>query len=188
MSSIEKLLDDLDNSRERLLLSLETLPDEALLRNQTVGEWSISDVLNNITAWEAELVTGMMHIRQNKRPDRLLTALKDPESYDAKNFAENQDRDLDQIFADLQQARIQVEDWIAEFSERELSNPKQYQWLKGKALKDLIAEVTYKRERKFIPFIQLFAQQWALVEEIDEPIPLMPARLEAQESDYEETD
>jgi hypothetical protein len=100
MTTKEQLLDALDNNREKLLVAIEPLPDEALHEKQAVGEWSVSDALINITAWEAELVTGLMRIRQNQRPDRLLEALKDPAEYDKRRFAENQDRDLDQVFLD----------------------------------------------------------------------------------------
>jgi hypothetical protein len=176
MSPIEQLLDALDSSRERLLLALETLPDEALLEKQAVGQWSVSDVLNNITAWEAELVTGLMRVRQGKRPGRLLEALKDADEYDSRNYDENQDRDLDQVFSDLQQVRVQLEEWISEFTERELNNPKRYNWSKGRALKEIIAAASYEREKKFIPLMQLYAQQWALVDdEENDAIPLTTA-------------
>lgn len=187
MSSIEQLLDALDNSRERLLLALETLPDEALLEKQAVGEWSIADVLNNITSWEAELVTGLMRVRQGKQPVRLLEALKEPDQYDSRRYVENQDRDLDQVFGDLQQVRVQLEDWISEFTERELTQSKQYKWLKGKALKEIIAAASYEREKKFVPLVQLYAQQWALLDdEENDAIRLTMAKPTLQEDKYED--
>jgi len=188
MITKEQLLDALDNSREKLLVAIEPLPDEALHEKLAVGKWSISDVLINITAWEAELVTGLMRIRQNKRPDRLLDALKDPGGYDEQCFAENQDRDLDQVFVDLQQVRVQVEEWILEFSERELNNPRRYQWLKGKALKDLIAAATFDREKKVVPLLQLYAQQWDILtmETTNGVIPLETLSLDVQENNHED--
>ena len=188
MTTKEQLLDALDNNREKLLVAIEPLPDEALHEKQAVGEWSVSDVLINITAWEAELVTGLMRIQQNKRPDRLLDALMDPGEYDERCFAENQDRDLDQVFVDLQQVRVQVEEWILEFSERELSNPHRYQWLKGKALKDLIAAATFDREKKVVPLLQLYAQQWGILamETTNSVIPLQSLSLVEQENNHED--
>ncbi len=156
----EQLLDELDNSRESLLVAIEPLPDEALLNKKAVAEWSVVDVLINLTAWEAELVTGLMQIDKNKRPDRLLTALKNPQAYDKLRYEETQDRDLDQVFIDLQQVRIQVEEWLLEFSERDLKDPKRYKWLKGKSLSELIAVTTFKREAKFIPQLALYAHDW----------------------------
>ena len=190
MSSIEQLLDALDSNRERLLMAIETLPDEALLEKRAVGEWSVSDVLNNITAWEAELVTGMLRLQQNKQPVRLLEALKNPDKYDSQRYAENQDRDLDQIFIDLQQVRMQLEEWISEFSVRELNNPKRYRWLNGKSLKEIIASASYEREKQFIPLIQLFAQQWTLLEmeEDNNTIPVTMANSNLQDDEYEDTD
>jgi len=184
MITKEQLLDALDNSRENLLVAIEPLPDEALHEKQAVGDWSVSDVLINITAWEAELVTGLMRIQQNKRPDRLLAALKDPGGYDERCFVENQDRDLNQVFVDLQQVRVQVEEWILEFSERELNNPRRYQWLKGKALKDIITAATFGREKKVVPLLQLFAQQWDILtmDSTHGNIPLGSLSIDVQEN------
>jgi hypothetical protein len=83
---MEQILDALDSSRERLLIALDELPDEALLAPNTVkpviGEqlsvisgqssrseqgvtgWSVADLLVQQTAWESELVTGLMHMAQ----------------------------------------------------------------------------------------------------------------------------
>jgi hypothetical protein len=190
MKTQEQLFDALDNSREKLLIAIELLPDEALFEKRAVGEWSIDDVLVNITAWEAELVTGLMRIRQNKRPDKLLAALKDPSEFDRRQYAEIQGRDLDQIFLDLQQVRVQVEEWILEFSERELNNPRRYPWLKGKALHEIIASATFEREKKFIPLVQLFSQQWSILamEAADEIISLEPRNLNVQENNHDDAD
>jgi len=161
MNITEQLLDTLDNSRESLLVAIELLPDEALLDKRAVAEWSVTDVLINLTAWEAELVTGLMQIDKNKRPDRLLSALKNPQAYDKLRYEETQDRDLDQVFLDLQQVRIQVEEWLLEFSDRDLTNPQRYRWLNGKPLSEIIAAATFKHEGEFIPQLLIYAQEWS---------------------------
>ncbi len=189
MSTIEKLLDALDDSREKLLITIDPLPDEALLVKEAYDDWSVSDILNNIIAWEAELVTGMMRLGQKKRPDRLLQALHDPAKYDKKRYVETQGRNLDQVFLDLQQVRVQVEEWITEFSEADLNNPKRFRALKGNALKDLIGACSYQRENKFLPYLQLFAQQWTLVEleEGNGTIPLPTVDIASQENKHDDT-
>jgi DinB superfamily len=164
MSPIENLLDALDASRERFLVALEPLDDVALLRKNVVGEWSTADIMTNITAWESELATALMKLEQNKRPGKLLQALADPEAYDSERYAEMQDRDLDQVFEDLQQVRVQVEDWISGLSERDLTDPRRYQWLKGRALQEIIAETTYLREEKFLPAVETFVRTWVAEE------------------------
>jgi hypothetical protein len=114
-----------------------------------------------------------MRLKQNKRPDRLLSALKEPKTYDRLRFEENQGRNLDQVFIDLQQSRVQVEKWLLEFSERDLSNPQRYRWLKGKALSELIARTTSNRENQIIPRLEAFTSQW-LARESDVPTGAIP--------------
>ena len=161
MSVVENLLDRLDQSRERLLVALEPLPDEALLQPQAIGRFSVADVLVNLTVWEAELVTALMRIDQGKKPGNLLAALANRDAFNEKRFQENRDRDLDRIFDDLQQVRIALEGWLEHFSERDLANPKRYAWLQGKSLARLIEEVAVANEQRYRPRVITFAQQWA---------------------------
>lgn len=168
MYTHEALLDELDASREQLLVAIEPLPDEALEEKGAVGGWSIVDILVNQTAWEAELVTALMRIKQSKRPDKLLAALKDPAAYDEGRYEENQDRDLDQVFADYQNVRVQLEEWLEDFSERELTNPGRYRWFGGRSLGEVVASVTFEREQRVIPAIEQFAERWLEEEAADQ--------------------
>jgi len=56
MADLETFLDHLDSGRERLLVAIEPLPDEALVAPGAYGLWSAADVLANRAAWESELV------------------------------------------------------------------------------------------------------------------------------------
>jgi hypothetical protein len=160
MSTLEFLLDALDEMRERLLVAIEPLDDMALLQQEAVNGWSIADVLSNITSWESELVTGLMKLDQNKRPGKLLSALADPAAYDQAFYDEMRDRNLDQIFEDLQLVRIQLEDWLSGFSEKDLTNPNRFRSLNGRSLRGIIAEATYKREERLLPAVEAFSEAW----------------------------
>lgn len=182
MSEMDALLDSLDESRERLLVAIEPLPDEALLEKGAVGAWSIVDVLINLTAWEAELVTGMMRLDQQKRPDRLLQALAAPGAYDLERFTENQDRDLDQVFDDLQLVRLKTEDWLAGISERALVEKRKR--LDDRSLAQIVAAATYQREQRLLPVVENYAQQWLAANELpadDGMIPLTAIDLFTEE-------
>jgi hypothetical protein len=168
-SMIEQLLDALDSSRERLLVALDNLPDEALLAPNTIkpessklgdGGWSVADLLVQQTAWESELVTGLMHISQGKKPARLLAALDNAEEYGRLRYQENKGRDLDRIFDDLPQVRMQVEEWLEEFSEKQLDKKGHFSWLKNRSLVDLIAQLTYEHELRYLPQVEALAQKW----------------------------
>ena len=159
-SMVEQLLDALDNSREKLLVALDSLPDEALLEPNTVGSWSVADLLVQLTAWESELVTGLMRVSQGKKPARLLAALKNAEEYGRLRHEENKGRDLDRIFDDWPQVRVQLEEWVEGFSEKQLSKKGHFSWLKNQSLAQLIAQLTYEQELRYLGQVAALAQKW----------------------------
>ena len=156
----EQLLDALDSARERLLVALDELPDEALLAPNTIGPWSVADLLVQQTAWESELVTGLLHISQGKKPARLLAALDNAKEYGRLRYEENKGRDLDRIFDDLPQVRVQVEEWLEEFSEKQLSQKGHFPWLKNRSLAQVIDQLTYEHELRSLPQVEALAAKW----------------------------
>jgi hypothetical protein len=192
MSTLEFLLDALDATRERLLVAIEPLEDEALLEKNVAGDWSIADILTNLTAWESELVTGFSKLDQNKRPGKLLDALADPDNFDRLFYEEVQNRQLDQIFDDLQLVRVQLEDWLSSFSEGDLTKANRYKWFDGRSLRNVIAQTTYLREENFLPAIESFAQTWLDEQDaaVADLIPLttipFPTQIELETQDEDE--
>ncbi|MBK8903745.1 MAG: ClbS/DfsB family four-helix bundle protein [Anaerolineaceae bacterium] len=182
-STVEKLLDELDSVRERLLVAVDELPDEALLAPNTIGSWSVADLLVQQTAWESELVTGLMQIAQGKKPARLLAALDNREEYGRLRYEENQGRDLDRIFDDLPQVRMQLEEWLEEFSEKQLSQKGHYPWLKNQSLAQLIARVTYEQELRTLPLVEAVVRKWHAPLD-DMMISLTPKIEEDESTDY----
>ncbi|MBE7529857.1 MAG: ClbS/DfsB family four-helix bundle protein [Chloroflexi bacterium] len=160
MSSVEQLLAELDGAREQLLVVIEMLPDEALIQPGAIGDWSIADVLVNLTVWESELVTALMQIEKGKRPTRLLAALAEAEAYNQARYEENQERELDRIFDDLIKVRLELEEWLETLNDRDLTDGQRYKWLNGRPLAHLIRQVTIENERRYLPAITHFAQQW----------------------------
>jgi hypothetical protein len=160
MNVIEQLIEELERSRERILIALADLPDEALTVPGAVNGRSIADVLAILTAWEAEMVTGLLRLDQGRKPGKLLAALDDPAAYEARRQEETAGRDLDRMFADWHQVRLQLMDWLEEFSEKDLAKHGRYRWFQGKPLRQIIAETSYERERRVLPQIESFAREW----------------------------
>jgi hypothetical protein len=166
--TVEEIVESLDATRERLLTVLEPLPDEALEYPGTIGPWSVKDVLAHLAAWESELVTGLLHLQQGKKPTHLLAAMGQRDEYNAKRYEENKDRNLDRVFADFQDVRMQLESWIEEFSDRALNNPNQYKALNGQPLWQVIKNSSFGHEAEHIPAIGAFAGRWLLEHGSDE--------------------
>lgn len=157
------LQEQLENVRLQLLEAIAELPDEALLAPGAAGEWSIRDLLFLLTAWDAELVTGLMQIKQKKQPKRLLDALADRAGYESAQLQIARKRELDPIFDDFQRVRLELEDWIAQFSDRDLSDPRAYPWLPERPLWSLIAETSFQNEERHLPAVEAFAHAWLAV-------------------------
>jgi hypothetical protein len=160
MLALEDLLDRLDAARERTLVALEMLPDEALVQPGAIGRWAIADLLSILTAWDAEIVTGLMQLSNGKTPERLLAALRQPDIYNAQRYQDAQGRDLDAIFDDFQSSRLHLEEWLSGLSERALTDPRHYKALGGEALARLITRATVNHEARYLSFLTTFAQRW----------------------------
>lgn len=139
---------------------IELLPDEALVERGTVGDWSVADVLVNLMAWESEMVTAVRQIQQGKRPSRLLTALTEMEAYNQARYEENKERDLNRVFDDFMKVRLELEEGLEAFEDRDLTDTKRHKWLNGRTLADLIKQTTITNERRYLPALQTFAEQW----------------------------
>ena len=168
MSALEDLLDNLDAARERTLMALEMLPDEALVAPGVIGRWSIADLLSILTAWDAEVVTGLLRLQGRKPPEKLLAALANPDFYNAARYQDAQGRDLEVIFNDFQAARMHLEEWLSELSERALTDPRHYKALGGQPLGRVIARATYEHEARYLPFLTTYADRWEPEEEVDD--------------------
>jgi hypothetical protein len=163
----DELQEQLENIRLRLLETIADLEDEALLQPGAIGSWSVRDFLFLLSNWESELVTALRQIEGGKKPQRLLKALADRDAYNRERLQEIPDRDLDQVFDDLQAVRLELEDWLTRFKDSELTNPRRYSWLGGKSLSDLVVETSFGYEARFLLHLELFADQWLQIPLVD---------------------
>ncbi len=160
MVELELILDDLDGSRERVLVALEPLPDEALVQPEAIGAWSVADVLVLLTAWESVLVTGLVRLRQGKKPDRLLAALKRREQFAEKLLSQPHTQDLDVVFDDWQRARLRLEEALEGFSARDLGKNGRFKPLGNKSLTQVVAMASFELEAVYAPQLEAFSRQW----------------------------
>ncbi len=179
----DQLAEQLDRIRERLLVAIDPLPDEALLQPQTLGDWSVADTLAHLAVWEAELVTGLMKLREGKKPGRLLAALANRPAYNHRRYEENRARDLDRIFDDLFRVRAQLERWLDRFRDSDLTRPGRYTVLGRDPLWRLVASASFEHEAAHLPALEALSQSW--LNAADEPAPTTISLAEIEVSSHD---
>ena len=155
----EELFENLEATRIQLLQALEPLPDEAFHEAAVMDDWTVADILNHLMAWESELVTALQRIKQGKEPVRMLAALKDIDGYNERRFEENKGRQVDRILSDFHALRLQLEEWLGEFSDRDLNDPDRYKWSDGHPLWKLVEGNSFGHELQHLADIERFSNQ-----------------------------
>ena len=157
--NVDEIYEQLESSRERLLLVLQVLPDDMLSQPGVMEDWSVTDVLAHLVAWESELVTCLMKLDQGKKPGRMLAAIADVDGYNARRFEENKDRGFDRVLDDLRSVRIQLEDGLSRFSDRDLNDGNRYRWSEGVALWQIIEANSYGHEGEHLADLEAFVRR-----------------------------
>lgn len=138
---------ELERSRASFETLIEDLTEGELLQPGAVGEWSVRDVLQHLSIWEAEAIQLIVGFRRGRRPpSERFTGEVD--SLNAKWHAATRDRPLDRVLADFHAVRKQTLKQIEDLTEDEVSRPKPFPWLKGRPLAEWIAEDTYLHEQE----------------------------------------
>ncbi|MGB3713059.1 MAG: ClbS/DfsB family four-helix bundle protein [Candidatus Promineifilaceae bacterium] len=158
--NVDEINEQLESSRERLLLLLQVLPDELLSDPGIMEDWSVTDVLTHLIAWESELVTCLMNLDQGKKPARMLAAIADVDGYNARRFEENKGRSLDRVLDDLKSVRVQLEEWLSRFSDRDLNDADRYKWSEGVVLWQIIEANSFGHEGEHLPDLEAFVRGW----------------------------
>ncbi len=97
--------------RARLLEQLIGLEEEALTRRPMPGGWTVKDLLVHIAAWDRWERREMERTLTEGAPD--LSALETMDAFNADAVAAWRGRDLDEVLAELQEARRDWTTWLA---------------------------------------------------------------------------
>jgi hypothetical protein len=151
----QEILNNLETSREKFLDAVDPLNSSDFMISGVVGEWSIKDILAHLSRWEAELIKMLWQIRHGMRPTSI---------HFEKNFAVDQiniqwfteakHRPLDRVMEDFHAVRIQTVLNVEQFTERDLTDPLRYRWLKKVPLSRYIAHDSFEHEQEHLEEIK----------------------------------
>lgn len=118
-----ELVRTLTDARRQLDAALTGLTEPQLTQPGAVDDWSVKDTLTHVTAWTAELVTGLAKLKRGVRGVRLNYTDAETEALNAKIYRENKNRPLDRVLADYHGVHKQLLRQIEALSDKDIVNP-----------------------------------------------------------------
>jgi len=145
----QEVLDALRASRADLLEAIAGLSPEQLLQPGVIERWSVRDVLQHLSLWEAELVRLLAHVEQGRRPTgEALSRRPNFADINARWHAETKDRPLEDVLQDFHGVRRQTMRRIDSLTDEDLSRVRPEAWLHGNPLWRWVADYTFEHERE----------------------------------------
>ena len=106
-----ELMTQIQAERAKLEALLSKLSAEQMTQPDVMGTWSVKDILAHLTTWQARAITLMFALERKAKPNYPQPGRNpaDPwASVNAKDYAEQKDRPLDEVLADFRGAQIQL--------------------------------------------------------------------------------
>jgi hypothetical protein len=145
----QEILAELEAARASLVDAIDGLTPEQLLQHGVVEAWSVRDLLQHVSLWEAELVRLLAHLDQGRRPTgEALAPHPNFAKLNARWHAETKDRPLEDVLADFHGVRRQTVRWIQKLSDDDLTRVRPEKWLHGNPLWRWVADYSFEHERE----------------------------------------
>ena len=152
-----ELLSAMESARAELLEALAGLTNEEMLQPGVVGAWSVRDVLQHISLWEAELVRLLVHVEHGRKPtgERFSGSI-DVDRLNTKWHAETADRPLERVQDDFHGVRRQTLRRLEPLTDDDLERIRPQPWLRKRPLWQWIAEETFKHDAEHAAEIRVW--------------------------------
>jgi hypothetical protein len=119
MADREKILAELEASRERLVAAAEGLSEDQMTK-PVVGEWSVKDLLAHVACWEEVLLPDIRRLARGDAPALAAFDIKKVDEWNEKLMSLRRHFSLDQARRELELRRRQLLDAIAELPDSAL--------------------------------------------------------------------
>jgi len=103
--------------------------------------------------WEARLVT-ILYANERGVSPKMLRGQAEVDKVNAESYAEQRERPLDRVVADFHAVHAQLLKRLDRLTDRDLSDPKRFEWMEGQPLEKLVAGDTFEHYAEHRPMIQ----------------------------------
>jgi len=119
-----ELMQALTEARQQLDMALAGLTEAQLAQPGAVEGWSVKDALTHITAWAAELVTGLAKFKRGAKGVKLDFTDAETEAMNSKIYRDNKNRPLDRVLADYHGVHKQLLRQVEALSDKVIAGPR----------------------------------------------------------------
>ncbi len=155
----DEILDKLEDEREKFLEAIDGLSDEEFEEGGVTGEWSVKDILDHLTRWEAEMVKLLWQVSQGQRPTTLHLTQKSVDETNKTWEEQGRQRPLEQVLDDWSAVRKQTSRRVLSFSDKDLNDPKRYAWSGERPLWEWIAGDSFEHEAEHADEIRAWRER-----------------------------
>jgi uncharacterized protein (TIGR03083 family) len=139
----QELLQVIRKGRAEFEEALTELTPEQMTAPGAMGEWSVKDILGHIAMWESRLVTTLYTIERGATP-KMFHTQAEVDKANAESYAEQRGRPLERVLADFHAVHAQLLKRLETVKERDLTDPKRFEWMEGEPLERLVIGDTFE--------------------------------------------
>ena len=144
----------IDETRQRLLTAVGSLSEEELLKERTIGDWSVRDLLAYLSVWYDVTLVGIREIQRRKKPGKLLRMLEHKKKFEVQALREMRKLEVEDFLEILDNLHIQIETQLEQLSLQDLNELKRHRWMGNKQLWPFIAQITYEHEKPYVALVE----------------------------------
>lgn len=159
MTKVE-LITQIEDERAELEALLETLSPEQMQQPGVMGQWSVKDILAHLAVWAARTITLMFAIERKAKPTYPQPGRDVDDvwaSVNAKDYAEQKERSLDEVLIDFRGTHTQLLKRITNWKDDTLLFDTRKFNLRGQSLADIILSNSVEHDAEHGGIIE----QWA---------------------------
>jgi len=152
-----ELLEAIRKGRAEFEAVLADLTPEQMTARGAEGGWSVKDTLAHVAVWESHLVTMLYAIERGATPKVIRATEVD--QFNAESLAEQRDRPLDRVLSDFHAVHAQLLKRLEAVPERDLFDPRRFEWMKGEPLARMVAGDTFEHYAEHCPAIEILRSE-----------------------------
>ena len=141
-------------TRQQLLTAVAALPEEVLLKERTIRDWSVRDLLAYLSVWYDVALVGIREIQRRKKPGRLLRMIEGGRKFEVQALHETRKLELEDLLETLDNLHIQIETQLEQLSAQDLNELKRHRWMGNKQLWPFLAQITYEHEKPYVAMVE----------------------------------